>query len=153
MGLSRFLRIAAAGLALSMLAAVSARGSEQPTIQELKERVANTKLVDRPPLCIHLSEQRLQAADRFYIAGDSEQAKDALTDMIAFAEQARDYAIQAHRHEKPSEIAIRKMARKLADLKHTVSHDDQEVVQNSVDRLQQIRDDLLKAMFPKVDKK
>ena len=38
-------------------------------------------------------------------------------------------------------------------LKHTVSHDDQEQVQNTMERLQRIRDDLLVAMFPKVGKK
>jgi len=45
------------------------------------------------------------------------------------------------------------MARKLADVKHTVSHEDQDQIQHTIDRLQQIRDDLLAAMFPKVGKK
>jgi hypothetical protein len=147
-------RIAAASLMLSMVAVPSAlTGGEQPTIEELKERVANAALADRPPLCIHISERQLDAADRFYAAGDSEKAQAALTEVVAYSELARDYAIQSRKHEKPSEIAIRKMARKLADLKHTVSHDDQEQVQNTVDRLQRIRDDLLTAMFPKVGKK
>ena len=35
------------------------------------------------------------------------------------------------------------MARKLTDLKHAVIHDDQEPVQNAIDRLQRVRDDLL----------
>ena len=68
-----------------------------------------------------IAERQLDAADRFYVAGDSEKAQAALADVIAFSELARDYAIQSHKHEKQSEIAIRKMARKLADLKHTVS--------------------------------
>jgi TATA-box binding protein (TBP) (component of TFIID and TFIIIB) len=66
---------------------------------------------------------------------------------------ARDYAIQAHKHEKQSEIAIRKMVRKLTDMNHTVAHEDQAAIQNTIDRLQRIRDDLLAAMFPKVGKK
>jgi hypothetical protein len=45
------------------------------------------------------------------------------------------------------------MAHKLADIKHTVSHEDQAQVQNTIDRLQRIRDDLLAAMFPKGVKK
>ena len=128
-------------------------GSEQPTIEELKARVANARIADRPVLCIHISELQLEAADRLYVAGDSEQAKAALVDVVAFSELARDYAIQSHKHEKHSEIAIRKMTRKLADMKHTVSHEDQEQVQITIDRLQRIRDDLLAAMFPKGDKK
>jgi hypothetical protein len=104
-------------------------------------------------LCIHISERQLDAADRFYVAGDSEKAQAALADVVAFSELAGDYSIHSHKHEKQSEIAIRKMAHKLADMKHTVSHDDQEQVQTAVDRLQRIRDDLLAAMFPKGVKK
>ena len=150
----RFWRIAALGLVLSMLAVpLSLMGSEQPTIEELKARVANASIADRPGLCVHISELQTDAADRLYVAGDSERAQAALADVVAFSESARDYSIQSHKHEKQTEIAIRKMAHKLADIKHTVSHDDQAQVQNTIDRLQRIRDDLLAAMFPKCVKK
>jgi hypothetical protein len=128
-------------------------GAAELTIEELKQRVANAALADRPPLCIRICERQLDAADRFYVAGDSEKAGSALTDVVAFAELARDYAIQTHKHEKTSEIAVRKIARKLFDLKHTVSREDQPQVQNAVDRLERVRDDLLFAMFPKGGKK
>ena len=149
----RFWRVAAAGLVLSAVLPTGLNGAAEPSIEELKARVANAKIVDRPPLCLQISERQLDAASRFYVAGDSEQAKTALVDVVAFAELTRDYAIQSRKHEKQSEIAIRKMIRKLADLKHTVSHEDQDQVQNTVDRLQRIRDDLLVAMFPRVGKK
>jgi hypothetical protein len=149
----RLWRIAAAAAIFVLLAPAALRGGEEPTIDELKARVADASVRDRPPLCIRISERQLAAADRLYIAGDSEQAKAALGDVIAFAEQARDSAIQSHKHEKQCEIAIRKSARKLADIKHTVSHDDQQQVQEAVDRLESIRYDLLLAMFPKGGKK
>jgi len=127
-------------------------GREQPALEELKARVPNASIADRPVLCIHISQLQLDAADRFYVAGDGGQAQAALADVVAFSELARDYSIQSHKHEKQSEIAIRKMARKLSDMKHTVSHEDQDQVQTAVDRLQRIRDDLLAAMFPKGNK-
>ncbi len=146
----RFWRMAATGLLLAMLVLPSTlTGADQPTIDELKARVANASISDRPGLCIHVAETQLDAADRFYIAGDSEKAQAALVDVVGFSEMAGDSSIQSHKHEKQSEIAIRKMAHKLADIKHTVSHDDQEQVQKAIDRLQRVRDDLLAAMFPK----
>jgi hypothetical protein len=149
----RFRRIAALGLAFSTLTlSANATGREQPALEELKARVPNASIADRPVLCLHISELQLGAADRFYVAGDSEQAQAALADVVAFSELARDYSIRSHKHEKQSEIAIRKMARKLADMKHTVSHEDQDQVQTTVNRLQRIRDDLLAAMFPKGNK-
>jgi hypothetical protein len=150
----RWWRVAVAALGLAMLVAPSLlTGREVPTIEELKGRVANAILADRPPLCIHISEVQLNAADRLYIAGDTEKALAALADVVAYSELARDYAIQSHKHEKQSEIAIRKMVRKLADLKHTLSHDEQGDIQKTIERLESIRDDLLVNMFPKVGKK
>jgi hypothetical protein len=152
MKIARFWR--AAGRLLLTLAASSALArSPEPTVQELKARVASASVADRPPLCIRISERQVDAADQFYVAGDSEKAQAALADVVAYAELSRDYAIQSHKHEKQSEIAIRKMVRKLADLEHTISHDDQQQVQNTVEHLQHIRDDLLVDMFPKVGKK
>ncbi|MFY9682274.1 MAG: hypothetical protein WA416_03075 [Candidatus Sulfotelmatobacter sp.] len=144
----------AAGFALLALAAPSLMsGRQEPSVEELKERVANAPVADRPALCIRISERQLGDADRLYIAGDSEKARAALADVVAYSELARDYAIQSHKREKQSEIAVRKMVRKLTDMSHAVSHEDQAQIQNTIDRLQKIRDDLLVAMFPKVDKK
>jgi hypothetical protein len=123
------------------------------TVDDLKQRVANTVIADRPPLCIQISERQLAAAHQLYASGDSEKAQAALGDVAAFSEQARDYAIQAHKHEKQSEIAVRKMTRKLADLRHAVTHDEQKQVEETISRLEKVRDDLLAAMFPNGGKK
>jgi hypothetical protein len=151
---SRFWRVTAAGLVLLSLGVpVQVKGAEDAGTKELKGKLANARIVDRPPLCLRIAERQLGAASRLFDAGDNEQAKAALTDVVAFSELARDYAIQSHKHEKQSEITIRKMTRKLADLKHTVTHEEQAEVQTTIERLQRIRDDLLVAMFPKVGNK
>jgi hypothetical protein len=123
------------------------------SIEELKGRVASTNVGDRPALCLEISERQLDAADKLYSAGDTDKAQAALGDVAQFSELARDYAIQSHKHEKQSEIAVRKMTRKLADLKHAVTHEEQAQIQNTIDRLQHVRDDLLAAMFPNGGKK
>jgi hypothetical protein len=143
-----------AGLLLAAVVAPSAlTGADEPTVDELKGRVANAAVADRPQLCIRISERQLDAVNRFYSAGDSDQAQGALADVIAFSELARDYSIQSRKHEKQAEISIRKMVRKLTDMKHKVSREEQEPVQQAIDRLQRIRDDLLTAMFPNGGKK
>ncbi|MFZ1930476.1 MAG: hypothetical protein WBW36_02420 [Candidatus Sulfotelmatobacter sp.] len=144
----------AAGLvAIALSGPLALMARRAVTIAELKQEVANARIAERPALCVEICERQLNEANRLYVAGDSDQGKAALVDVTAFAELARDYAIQSHKREKQSEIAIRKMARKLADLKHAVSHDDQTQIQNAIDRLQRVRDDLLAAMFPNGGKK
>ena len=143
----------AALVAIWALVASFAQGAVRGSVEDLKERVANASIPERPALCIQISERQLDEADRLYVAGDSEKAQASLVDVTAFAELARDYAIQSHKHEKQSEIAIRKMTRKLENLKHAVGHDDQQRIQEVIDHLQRIRDDLLAAMFPNGVKK
>jgi hypothetical protein len=149
---SRFWRIGAAGLAFSMMVTLCALAGGEASVDELKDRVSKASVEDRPPLCIHVCERQLSNANKLYAAGDVAKWQAALVDVAAFAEQARDSAIQSRKHEKPSEIAVRKMARKLTDLKHTVAHDDQKQIQDTIDRLERVRDDLLAAMFHKGDK-
>ena len=139
----------AANITFALLAALFAHASKtQPTVDELKAKISSTKIDDRPPLCLQVAEMQLAAAKRFYGMGDSRQAKAALDDVTSFSGQARDYSIQSHKREKQSEIAIRKMIRKLTDLKHLVSHDEEADVQSTMDQLERDRDDLLSAMFP-----
>jgi hypothetical protein len=149
---SRFWRLAA-GLVLLTIVGPYQLNAEDSGVKDLKEKVANARIVDRPPLCLQIAERQVASAGKLFDAGDFDQAKAALTDVVAFSELARDYSIQTHKHEKQSEITIRRMTHKLADLKHTVTHEEQEQVQTTIERLERIRDDLLAAMFPKVGKK
>jgi hypothetical protein len=150
----RFWRVAVAAVVFVTLAVPSTlSGRERPSVEALKGRLANADVADRPALCIQISELLIGEADRLYVAGDGEKAQAALAEVVTYSGSARDYAIQSHNHEKQSEIAIRKMVRKLNDVKHAVSHEDQLQIQNTIDRLQSVRDDLLIAMFPKVGKK
>ena len=85
---------------------------------------------------------------RSSVPGDTETAQPALADVIAFSEQARDYAVQSHKYQKQTEIAVRGMTRKLTDLVHSLPQNDQPPVQDAIKHLQRVRDDLLAAMFP-----
>jgi hypothetical protein len=151
-GSSRFLRSAMVAALLAAFGASPVRAKEQ-TLDELKARVSTTSVGDRPQLCLQIAERQLDDADKLYAAFDSEKAQVSLTDVVTFSELARDSSIQSHKHQKQTEIAVRKMIRKLNDLKHVVSRDEQVAVQNAIDRLQRVRDDLLMAMFPKGQKR
>lgn len=140
--------------AVTLAAVVTALGagalpSGEPTLEELKARLASTSIGDRPHVCLQIAQQQLAAADRLYASDEFEKAQAPLTDVVAYSELARDYSIQSHKHEKQTEIAVRGMIRKLTEILHSLGHDDQAPVQDAVSRLQHVRDDLLAAMFPK----
>jgi hypothetical protein len=119
------------------------------TVDELKSKVASTNASDRPRLCIQIAEKQLDASDKLYASSDVEKAQAALTDVVAYSELARDYAVQTHKYQKQSEIAVRRMTRKLTDILHTLGHEDQPPLKDAVSRLERVRDDLLGSMFKK----
>jgi len=150
--LQQHLRRTWGALALVTLAAASmarAVPNGEPTVEDLKARLAAANVGDKPHFCVQIAQRQLAEADKQYAAAEVAKGKAALVDVVAYSELARDYAIQSHRYEKQAEIAIRTMTRKLTAMLHLASHDDEAPVRAAIDRLQVARDDLLKAMFPK----
>ncbi len=123
--------------------------SKDVPVEQLKAKLSSTSLGDRPHLCVQIAQKQLAEADKEYAANEFEKGQAALTDVVAYSELARDYAIQTHKYQKQSEIAVRTMTRKLTEVMHSLGHDDQVPVQDAINRLQRVRDDLLMAMFPK----
>jgi len=151
MGLRCRFRVCAVAAVAALVAALTpspARGIE-PTIEELKARVSSAGIGDRPHLCVQIAQRQLAEADKDFTAAEIEKAQAPLVDVVAYSELARDYAIQSHKYEKQTEIAVRGMTRKLTDVLHTLPHDDQAPLQDAINRLQRVRDDLLAAMFKK----
>src|SRR5215813_8905071 len=88
------------------------------SVEQLKAQLPTANVGDRPRICIQIAEKQLDSADKLYAATESEKAQVALSDVAAFSEMARDYAIQSRKHQKQTEISVRRMAHKLGDIKH-----------------------------------
>jgi hypothetical protein len=137
---------------LAVVAANAGSGFRDATVEELKGKLSSAGMGERPKLCLEIAQKELAETDKLYAASEMEKAQATLTDAVAYSELARDYSLQTHKHEKETEIAVRGMTRRLNDILHTLGHEDQEAVHDALKRLQHVRDDLLKAMFPKGEK-
>ena len=98
---------------------------------------------------MQIAQREMAQADRLYAGAEDEKAMAALADVVTYSEQARDYSVQSHKHQKQAEIAVREMIRKLSELTHTLSQEEQPPIRAAITRLQKVRDDLLVSMFPK----
>lgn len=133
----------------ALLASLLALAYKTETLQELMARADSARIEDRPALCIEIAERQLKAADQLYSAGKVDEARAALQDVVTYSEKAHDAAIQSGRRIKNAEIALRKMAAKLRDIKRSLNFDDQAPVQAAADRLESLRTELLSHMFGK----
>lgn len=142
-------------IVISILLAVVAVAvpAKDSSVDELKARVESASPDERPTLCVHIAQEEVRAADKAYNDGNVEQARAALADIVAYSEKARDAAVVSKKHLKNVEIAMRKMAEKLRDMKRTLNFEDQPPVADTIRRLEDIRTTLLTEMFKKEKKK
>jgi len=134
------------------LAIGTACAQGDPIIDGLKGKLSSSNVGDKPKVCLQIAEHQMTETSKLYAASEDEKAQPTLTDVVAYSELARDYAIQSHKHQKQTEIAVRGMARKLTEILHTLGHEEQAPVKEALNRLQRVRDDLLASMFSKGDK-
>ncbi len=139
---------------LVLLAVISlarfARADE--VLDQLIARADSAPPGERPALYIRIAHQQADAADKLYQAGDAEAGNRALNDVVTYAGKASDAAAATGKRLKDTEIAVRKMSEKFRDVKRTLPFEDQEPVQQAIDRLEKMRTDLLAVMFGKKEK-
>lgn len=128
---------------------LAAFASKELTVEELAARAEAASPGDRPPLYIEIATRQLKLADDLYTQGKVDEARAAVQDVVTYSTKAHDAAIESNKKVKNTELAVRHMAHRLHDLKHTLNFEDQAPVQSAVDRLQNLADDLLSHMFGK----
>jgi hypothetical protein len=139
-------------LVLFLGVAVSWAVPDQASVDELKARLANARPEDRGNLSLQIAERQVAAADKLFTDGKIEEGQAAVQDVVTYSKQAGEAVSQSGKHVKNTEIALRKMARRLTDIKHTLASQDQPPLQTAIDTLEKIRTDLLNHMFGKKPK-
>jgi hypothetical protein len=132
---------------LAASAAAFARKDE--SVQDLINRAESARLDDRPPLYVEIAWRQLGSADSSYQAGNSEAGRAAVSDVVKYSDQARDASLRSGKKLKDTEIALRKLAEKLRDVKRSLDFENQPPLQEAVDKLEKMRTELLFRMFPK----
>jgi hypothetical protein len=120
---------------------------KEETLEQLKARAAAAKPADQVGLFLQIAERQLKAADDAFNAGDAGQGHAAVTDVVSYAERAGEAARTSRKNIKNAEIHIRKIARRLDDIRRTLNFEDRAPLQAGVDRLEHVRTELLAQMF------
>ncbi len=129
------------------------QGKDQTKPESTDElRIDAARPEDRPALRIQAAQAQLRLADVLYTEGKTDLARAAVAGVVTDSQKAGDAAILSRKHMKNVEIAARKMAARLRDIKRTLNFEDQPPVEQAIQSLEDIRTALLKEMFKK-DKK
>lgn len=123
--------------------------AKEQTLEQLKARIESAKPDERAGLCIQVAEREVEAADKFYTDGKIDEAQASIHDVVAYSQKASEAASQTGHKLKNTEIALRKMAHRLNDIKRTLAFENQATVQSAAETLEKLRTDVLNRMFGK----
>jgi len=132
-----------------ILAASFCAFAKETSLEDMIARAETAPPGDRPALYVEIAEHELKSADEAYTAGKADQGQAAVKNVVTYSEKAHDAALQSGKRLKGTEIALRKMAAKLQDIKRTLSFEDQPPLQSAAERLENLRTDLLGKTFGK----
>jgi len=142
-------RASAIAVLLLLISPSLLSAKKDETLEELVARAEAAKIESQPDLFIEAAERQLAAADKAFTAGNSEDGLKAVKDVVTYSDKAGAAADKSGKKLKHTEIAFRKMAAKLRDIKRTVEFENQAPVQEASDHLEQLRSNLLNRMFGK----
>jgi len=137
----------AALLVLTVLGCSWQALARRETVEELKAKLGAAKPADQPKICLDIARHQLEDMEKAYSAGQIPQAQKLLQEVVDYSQQAGDTARKARKNIKKTEIEVRKMSRRLQDLKPTLDVDSRPPVQDAINRLEHIRTQLLMQMF------
>jgi hypothetical protein len=140
-------KVAILGMFLAVSLGVCAE--QDPALQQLLVRAESARIEEQPALYTEVARRELTSADKLYIAGRVDDAHTAVQDLLTYSDKAHDASTHSGKRLKDTEIALRKMAEKLRDMKRAVSFDEQGLLQTASDHLENLRTDLLSHMFSK----
>jgi hypothetical protein len=135
-------------LVLSLLAAaVLSFGRKEETLEQLIARANEARPDQQADLYMEVADRELKFAVEANKAGQSEALRSALQQIVKYSGNAHAIAVHADKRLKRTEIRLRAISSKLRDLKSNAEVDDQAPVQSAIDRVEDFRTDLLRAMF------
>jgi hypothetical protein len=140
-------------LAILLSTSLATFTRKEESLEQLIARAESARIEDRPALYVEIAQREVETAGQFYAAGKMDAASAAVSGAMTYSDKARDTAISSGKKVTHTEIAMRKMAAKLRDIKRTLVFEDQAPVQAAVDHLEQLRTELLAHMFGKKEDK
>jgi hypothetical protein len=114
---------------------------------DLQSRADRARGADCVRLGMQAARGAMEAADRFFGAGEVKAAHENVDVTVRYVRRAVECSLQSHRGEKSAEIELRELIRRTRDVEKTLDTEDRPHLKESVTELEKQRDKLLGGMF------
>jgi hypothetical protein len=141
------MRLSLIALALVAAMTVAVFSANDEELSRLIDRAQSASLDQQARLYAEIAEREVKIADEMYTADKVPEGAAKVSDAVSYADKASDAAIRSGKHLKDTEIAMRKMAAKLRDVRRKLSVEDEASVIAAANHLETLRTNLLSHMF------
>jgi SpoVK/Ycf46/Vps4 family AAA+-type ATPase len=117
--------------------------------KDLKSRADAASGGERAKLAVEYTEEAAKAADKAFNDGKDDEGSAKLKEVAQYAKVAADASMQSGKREKDTEIKLRKVLKRLVEVKQAQPFEQQAEVQKVIDAVQAAHDALLESMFKK----
>lgn len=114
---------------------------------DLQRKADQASGVECARLSMQAANHLLEEANRSFGAGNVRAGHDAIDRSLHFARRAVDCTLQTRKGEKPTEIGLRNLIRRMNDVLRTLDSEDRPHLSHSVAELEEQRDRVLRAIF------
>ena len=142
-----------APILIILLASLAAIAGEDEPLEQLKARAEQAGQADQAKLFIEIARRQLKEADKLYESGHLEAARALVAEIATYSERAGEAARSSGKRLKDTEVSIRKMSKRLSDMRRALTFEERPPLDQAVERMEKVRTDLLTQMFSKKGKK
>ena len=127
--------------------AFSSTPSEKPTLEGLRARADAAQPQYCIELCVETAAALIEDADKQFTDGNAELGHQEMKDAVDYATKATKGSIQSNKRQKKTEIGLRKLSRRMTDVRQTLAIDDRPPVDELIKSVEKMRTQLLMSMF------
>jgi hypothetical protein len=98
-------------------------------------------------LCLDAAKQLAELSNDYFTVGNVQEGHAAMRDSGRLAQKAGDSSVTSKKRRKQTEIGLRKLEKRIADIAQTLNFEDRPAVQDIVKHIDKVRSDILMSMF------
>ncbi len=124
----------------------------QQKIEEKRAKAERMDEGDRGRIYSEIAVLETDMANDLFVAGESENAKQAVTDAVEYARKASTSAKLKRKNIKQTEIHLRECSRRLEEISRTVTFLERDPIKQAAKQVDALRTELLDTMFAPKEK-
>jgi 3-dehydroquinate dehydratase len=144
------MRVAAKFACLLLLLATGAlfaAAPDKPSLQTLRARADGAQGQDCAEVCLDAAQALVEDSNQQFTDGKPDLGHQEMKDAVDYAVKATRGSIQSNKRQKKTEIGLRKLSRRMTDIRQTLAIDDRPPVDELIKIVEKMRTDLLMSMF------